>query len=793
MAHHQHQNDRRQTGGLYSFLNLFRLSNTPTVAVDGEEDVAAEVDEPPDDQVSPLQDVFPHKHDTIYKKSSRPRVDRRESLLTRALHGESQGEEQSLTAPSSNPAFRALSTTSTHSNASMASTAELTSDTGLTSPPRSATPSPPLPPTRQTLIPTSDVGILLGKEDLPLPQGDSNEVAVEKTLGRKRCIMFACGNAPEKATEPVMEPKTEVPATAPRPRPRMLTFACPSRESKTAPLALDVLKKNSPIPSSSQNSSSDSVTSTPQETDRGTAGQGAQSSSPSVANKTSNDTEPKWTTPFHEFGSSTDEPDPWVNRPADHQSKLTMSDCMKKELALRRIGKEAEEEAEQEEEEENDLEDGQVNDDNEDDFAPSDGSSDAGNESDNEEGFADSDDESNAESDYEFWAPSKANSTAATTTTNTTTTTTPALNYENITVGLIRAPNSQRHSVASSLESGPLESVPRPYPPTQAFKRISRRRARRISKMKPSTPELPDSTDFVCGTFDEDRPLEAAYISCREQRKREKHVPIPQDIDPSFPTTDLEDNDDNDDDAAGVEEEDDHLWLKDQLEGFDEDAARGRRNISTAKKSPPASPRRYHSPAPKGRVHRPAQSRQNTNRSPPPKHHVRRPSPAPGRLFGRSPTRMGSPPPPKRLRSPRGSPQMPLGITITRLAQRPNTGRTASLPHTPNPFFQNYNAKTPQPSHLTSEVMSPDVLSEIPDHEKHVRGAVDIVIGLEKKRQKRKEKFWRQHCRKAAKEQAERKPAPGRGVERMKELGLECAERTRAYGLGQPAQLVISL
>jgi hypothetical protein len=309
--------------------------------------------------------------------------------------------------------------------------------------------------------------------------------------------------------------------------------------------------------------------------------------------------------------------------------------------------------------------------------------------------------------------------------------------------------------------------------------------------MRPSTPELPDSTDFVCGTFDEDRPLEAAYISCREQKKREKHVPIPQDIDPSFPTTDPEDNDDND--AAGDEEEDDHLWLKDQLEGFDEDAVRGRRNISAAKKSPPPSPRRYHSPAPKGHVQRPAQSRQNTNRSPPPKHHVRRPSPAPGRLFGRSPTRIGSPPPPKRLRSPRASPHMPLGITITRLAQRPNTGRTASLPHTPNPFFQNYKMKTPQPSNLASDAMSPDVLSEIPDHEKHVRGAVDIVIGLEKKRQKRKEKFWRQHCRKAAKEQAERKPAPGRGVERMKELGLECAERTKAYGLGQPAQLVISL
>src|SRR2546421_3785925 len=156
----------------------------------------------------------------------------------------------------------------------------------------------------------------------------------------------------------------------------------------------------------------------------------------------------------------------------------------------------------------------------------------------------------------------------------------------------IHAPNSQCHSVASSLESARLSSLPHQYLPAQAFKHIPRRRSPRTSKMRPSTPELPDSTDFVCGTFDEDRPLEAAYISCREQKKREKHIPVPQDIDPSFPTTDPEDNDDDDDDAAGAEEEDDHLWLKDQLEGFDEDAVRGRRNASALKKSPPPSPRR---------------------------------------------------------------------------------------------------------------------------------------------------------------------------------------------------------
>jgi hypothetical protein len=39
----------------------------------------------------------------------------------------------------------------------------------------------------------------------------------------------------------------------------------------------------------------------------------------------------------------------------------------------------------------------------------------------------------------------------------------------------------------------------------------------------------------------------------------------------------------------------------------------------------------------------------------------------------------------------------------------------------------------------------------------------------------------------------ERRPTPGKGAERMKELGLEVAERFRAYGVGQDAQLVLSV
>merc|ERR1711964_317946 len=93
-----------------------------------------------------------------------------------------------------------------------------------------------------------------------------------------------------------------------------------------------------------------------------------------------------------------------------------------------------------------------------------------------------------------------------------------------------------------------------------------KRLRRRPIKVRPGTPELPDSTDFVCGTLDEDRPLEAAYISCRELRKREKHIPIPQDIDPSFPTTDPEEEEDEVDDVEESQHSSDGpRWLTEQF------------------------------------------------------------------------------------------------------------------------------------------------------------------------------------------------------------------------------------
>jgi len=58
------------------------------------------------------------------------------------------------------------------------------------------------------------------------------------------------------------------------------------------------------------------------------------------------------------------------------------------------------------------------------------------------------------------------------------------------------------------------------------------------------------------------------------------------------------------------------------------------------------------------------------------------------------------------------------------------------------------------------------------------RGAIDIVKGLEKKRQRRREKMYEKYCRLRSKGK-ERKhqhvTLPGRGAERMKEMGVELA------------------
>jgi hypothetical protein len=722
---------------------LSSINNTPTVSTN-EEDVIADSDEPPDHLLKLHQ--FPK--DSRYPKSPlMPPNARRESLLTRAMHSDSIYDNAHPTAKLH--ASRGLSTASSHSAASMASTAELTSDA---SPTRSCTPSPPIPsgftglPREATAkrLPSSVVIAPITKDDR-LPLADDGEAALEKTLGRKRCIMFACGGS----TTP--EPKEEKPKEEPKPDPPKrkcaLTFICPSRQESTQDSILDVPKQRDTTRSSSP----------PAKTDR------VESLVPKPTTEAVEAPTPLSPQTFHEFGSSHDETDTWVNDVSQHVQKLTLSDCMKKEMAIRKLGEEAEEEAEQEERDEAEqMDDSDDDQPQQDDFAPSD--SDDGNESDDEGGFADSDDESDAGSDYQFWAPTAR---------STTTLATSQDNLSHI--------SNRGRSRASSLESNhsnsPAHSKERP---------IFAKRRSKTTRMRPGTPELPDSTDFVCGTLDEDRPLEAAYISCIEQRKRQRHVPIPQDIDPSFPTSDPEDEDDDDiEDSPGAGGP---AWMQDSMDHF-EMTSHSKTPIATRTSTPPSPRNEFPFP-------RPQISRRSTNKSPPPA--CRAKSPPPNGLFAKRGETVMRSPPHARLRSPPGSPRFAGLQTPMEIGQRPfgargRRERTASLPRTPNPFFKHFNVGSPSISNVASGAVTP-AIEDPPRPDRHVRGPVDIVMGLERKRQKRKEKFWRQHCRKVAQQNAGRRTVPGRGAERMKELGLECAERTRGYGIpAQGTQLVISL
>ncbi|RMD39910.1 hypothetical protein DV735_g5211, partial [Chaetothyriales sp. CBS 134920] len=749
MAHHQQQQQRdagRNGPSIQGLLKLFHLSNRndPTVPT-GDEDAALDADEPPDDQLAHLY-TTPRRAQAYPKTIQNMPSTRRESLLTKAIWQESHPDTTHLPEERFSALSRGVSIASSHSTVSVA---DLTSDGGVSSD-RSLTPSPPLPASMMLHLPpkhlstTSIVIAPVSTDDRPsvAPVG---EAAIEKSLGRKRCIMFASGG---QDTTKASKEEPAAPAEPPKRKPA-LTFACPSRQDKSMPSP-----RASPEPAAKHRQIAELTEKWSDAVEESDHAESDRSSSP----------QPE---PFPDFATG-HETDSWVDQPVDASRKLTLNECMKKEIAIRQTCTQAEEEADEEEREQEERENDEEEDDesaNVDDFAPSDEDSDDGNESDDEGGFADSDDESDAGSDYQFWKPALSATT---------------MSSDNMTMSHF---SSRGRSRTSSLESEDLFSSLNAL----ATRRRLNTKVSKMAKMRPGTPELPDSTDFVCGTLDEDRPLEAAYISCREQKKRAKHVPIPQDIDPSFPTTDPEDNGDEDEDEDEAEESlgvGGPMWLKDQFAEFEGKEGRGQANgpltgpvlasaSQTKKKIEIALPLTRRTVV--------------TNRSPPPTK----------KLFGHSPTRFRSPAPQIRLRSPPASPSAaPARLTINRLAQRPLGGqrgrqRTASLPRTPNPFFRNFNVGSPSISNVASGAVTP-ATEEPPRPDLHVRGPVDIVMGLEKKRQKRKEKFWRQHCRKQAKEQAERRPVPGRGAERMRELGLECAERNRGYGLGH-LQLVLSL
>jgi hypothetical protein len=334
---------------------------------------------------------------------------------------------------------------------------------------------------------------------------------------------------------------------------------------------------------------------------------------------------------------------------------------------------------------------------------------------------------------------------------------------------------------------------------------LRRRKSRPVNIRGPS-PELPDSTDFVCGTLDEDRPAEAAYMVTLERRRAAKHKPTPQDIDPTFPTSDPElvddDEEDEIDEIDKIASESDNFMLPGRLE-LPEGEPRGRRR-STIKQAPVLSPppgkrNVYRSPAPgkrivhrsppppKRAVHRspPPPVKRTVHRSPAPTKRVVHRSPPPNGLFGTSPRRAQSPAP-VRLRSPpptrRGSANIlasqqrtEMSIRFGGIGERPALITSASLPRTPIAAHHN-------PLEYDEEETS---TNDMP-----VRRAIDIQVGLEKKRQRRKEQLYRKQHRKGVKEK--RPPPPGRGAQRMRGIGLQMAAHKGKTAVFNPFQMAVS-
>lgn len=758
------------------------IQSTSPPAMSSEDEVVADLDEPPEPSRTPRPAPLALTHSSFAK--SKPTVDRKESLLTSALKSSSSTsspiDDQSDISP-----VRGMSCVSAWSNTSC-TTAELTSDGGFTSPgTRASTPSPPLPsamfhgmaptfPKKPFELPVSvslhDEETVRSLQKAPLPSNP--EQKVEAVLGRKRCIMFACGQKEEKKTVAPTKPTPAPPSEEPPKRACTIKFACPTKISTenpskdvaprariVSPPPLARIKLTSPKLPSKVHRDSDST---------------VRNNSPVSVRKVpvvdrtrrlsgNSDLARCEAYRFHEFASSEEEVEEWTQEVTCHRSRLTVQDTLKIENDLRKLGEEvAEEEAlEDDEDDEDDDDDGGDMDDDEllddDDSDAYSDKTDEGFQTDDEEGFAVSDDESDAGSDYNWWAPGA--STAAT-------------SVEHLEQLRLKVHRTVSESSIGSLESrdGHLKISDAP----------SKRRKSRPVTIRVPTPELPDSTDFVCGTLDEDRPAEAIYMATLERRRAAKHKPTPQDIDPTFPTSDPELPDDDEDEVSEVENlASESDFLHGRMDPLDAEL-RGRRKAFPMKRSPLPSPKRLRSPPPMKRaVHRsPPPTKRAIHRSPlPPTKRSAHLSPPPRKLFATSPKGQRSPPPPTRLRSPpptrRGSvnplavrQRSDMSIRFGGLAERPAPMVSASVPRTPitmrNPF------------ELDEDETNAD---DMP-----IRRAIDIQIGLEKKKQRRRERLYRKQHGKAVKE---KRPAPGRGAERMREMGLAAHAhkgKTTAFG-----------
>ncbi|PTB66350.1 hypothetical protein BBK36DRAFT_53508 [Trichoderma citrinoviride] len=657
-----------------------------------ESDLVEDLDEPPELRLyMPTPKPLPFQRSPIRPKQVSS------SLLTQAILGQSDEEDGHVYHPTKTASQRRRSIVS---NASIASTADLTSDTGMTSPSRTNTPSPPLPDlsTHRLHHGANDqkpglIASFFGAKRVEEPA---------KEAPRKRCIQFACAAKPQAATQAAPSvaspPKVKTPLTEEVPK-RCIKFACPARPSTAQKAASKPYEPSTPkrsmthpLPTSPRPSAAQPETGK------------ASLARPRFLRASSTELI-KDASQFHEFASGMAREDDWIRQENSTQAKLTISDTLVKENLFRRLGAEDDEldvmDNEDEDEDEDEL------DDNSD-----------GYHTDEETGFADSDEEDDGDENMILWTPGR----------------TPSALQQAIPSLARRLSMTEQHSDSS----------------------IGTRRSRRRSKARPigpqvEAPDLPDSTDFVCGTLDEDRPVEDAYLSCLAARRLEKLRIIPQDIDPSFPASDLEEEDD-DDVYAAAPDSDEHAWVQGAMEDLGDETDRARRR----RKNENTSPRRLRSPPPKRRG------------SPAPKPRARSPKP----LFDRQSPRRARSPAPKAMAmaTPIQTPRQGAHAKF-QLAGRPGLTHTKSLPR-PAALFRH---QKPKGSKTSS------------DNDAHIRTAIDIVKGLEKKRLRRKEKFFQKYCDRARRGQIpERKPLPGLGAERMRELGLLMA------GKKDPGNYVLS-
>jgi Protein of unknown function (DUF2457) len=659
------------------------IQNQPTSAADSEE--SGDADEPPDDMSHSTSTIH-----SAFQKSAYGQQLNRPSLLSKILHSESdsQPDDDDL---ARSETHRTQSSSSMYSRGSVISMAELTSDAGHNTPPTQS-PSPPLPPLQyhglapvfktkifeQALAPKAMLDSQAAPVDLLKPECEKK---VEVGLGRRRCITFACGN--KKAEVPAEEPA--VAQKLPEKRKSVLKFACPSRllaseKPKVRPSSPPPrVRQPSPAPKEVKKRGSDATVRT---------------SSPKVVRKSSellrarrdsdgSDSSRPEATRFHEFASSEEENDDWTQEQGCFRRPLTVDDTLAIENRIRRLGEEVEEE-EQEENEDVELEEEVEEDEDEDELAKSTGSgwasSDDGFQSDDEQGFAPSDEEDDEDPEFDWWGPGTATK---------------------------ESPEFIRSTGPKVVRSDSMSSADS----ITALPQVARLR-KRSKAVDVERPELPDSTDFVCGTLDEDKPLERAYMNHLEIRRAAKRRVVPQDFDPTFPTSDPEMDEEEDEEDEEEDEEDlaegsdgatesDHpsMFLHGHMDLGDDISDRYPRRLIPRKRSPLGSPKRFKSPPPAKRI--------SMRRSPPPNHFTK-----------------------ARARSPAPT------------VYRPSAHKSSSVPK-----GQHRSTAVHFASAHASANVSDDEL-DTPETPRLVnRGAIDIVMGLEMKKRRRREKMYEKHCK----------------------------------------------